>query len=72
MKNITFRADASLIHQARVKALAEKTTLSKLFKEWLKNYVSTDSTKLSLDEVMKRLSYADAGRSFTRDEKNEH
>ncbi len=71
MKNITFRADASLIQQAREKALAEKTSLNKLLSDWLKNYVATDSTKLTLDEVMKRLSYVEVGRSFNQDEMNE-
>jgi hypothetical protein len=72
MKNITFSAEESLIQQARLKAMTEKTTLNEKFREWLSSYASTGSDKPSLHEIMDRLSYADAGRSFTRDDMNEH
>lgn len=71
MKNITFTAEESLIQQARLKAMTEKTTLNEKFREWLSSYASSGSQKISLNEVMERLSYAEAGRSFTRDEMNE-
>lgn len=71
MKNITFTAEESLIQQARLKAMTEKTTLNEKFREWLSNYASSGSNKMSLNEVMERLSYAEAGRSFTRDDMNE-
>ena len=70
MKNITFTAEESLIQQARLKAMTEKTTLNEKFREWLSTYTSSGSTKMSLHEIMERLSYAEAGRSFTRDDMN--
>lgn len=71
MKNITFTAEESLIQQARLKAMTEKTTLNEKFRGWLSSYASSGSNKMSLNEVMERLSYAEAGRTFTRDDMNE-
>lgn len=71
VKNITLSADDHLIEQARTIARAQHTTLNAAFREWLEQYVSRSGKLAEYDALMKRLSYADVGRKFTRDEMNE-
>jgi len=71
LKNITLRAEETLIRRAREKAQHEHKTLNAIFRQWLARYVGWDRATTSYEALMKRLSYAQAGRSFTRDELNE-
>ena len=71
MRNITLSADEQLIRLARDKARKQRTTLNALFRRWLTRYVAKGRPDLDYDELMKRLSYARSGRSFSRDELNE-
>jgi len=71
IKNITFTAEESIIHQARTRARLENVTLNELFRQWLEQYVSQPSAANRYDELMDKLSYANAGHKFSRDEMNE-
>lgn len=71
MKNITLSANEVLIQKARQRAGEEHTTLNALFREWLESYVSRPRTAVEYVELMERLSYADPGGTFSRDEMNE-
>ncbi|WP_340104359.1 hypothetical protein [Rhodohalobacter sp. 8-1] len=71
MKNITFSANESLIEEAREKARLENTSLNKRFREWLEQYVRRGNQKEEFQSVMKKLGYAEPGKTFTRDEINE-
>ena len=71
LKNITLTADAELIRLAREKARKEKTSLNKRFRQWLQRYVNTGRSEDVYYELMDSLSYAQPGRSFTREEMNE-
>lgn len=71
VKNITLSADDHLIEQARMVARSQHTTLNSAFREWLEQYVARSGKLAEYDALMKRLSYAKAGRKFSRDEMNE-
>ena len=71
MKNITFSAEEELIAKAREIAREEKTTLNVVFRRWLKQYAERKKVSEEYDMVMEKVSYARAGRKFTRDEMNE-
>jgi predicted transcriptional regulator len=71
MKNVTLSADDELIEQARAVARAQRKTLNAAFREWLRDFVRQSGTGQEFDSLMKRLSYVDAGRHYTRDEMNE-
>ena len=71
LKNITFSAEEELIIKAREKAKSEKTTLNVVFRKWLKQYAERKKVTEEYDIVMESLSYARAGRKFSRDEMNE-
>ena len=70
-KNLTLSADETLLQRARDKARKHRTTLNALFRAWLVRYVERDRTVENYTELMARLDYANAGRSFSRDEMNE-
>ncbi len=70
-KNITLSAEENLIRRAREKAQQEHTTLNAKFRKWLNRYVKRDQASSDYAALMKKLSYAQAGRSFSRDELNE-
>lgn len=74
LKNITLSADEKLIQCAREKAIREKKTLNKAFREWLVNYTGTGRSNIAKEyqEIMHELSYVRTSKSFTRDELNEH
>jgi len=71
MKNITFKADDALIEKARLKARQENRSLNDVFNEWLKVYIYPFEHGKDYRTIMNKLSYANSGRSFTRDELNE-
>lgn len=71
LKNITLSAEEMLIRKAREKARQEHMTLNAMFRQWLTRYVRQDKAPADYAELMKRLSYAKPGRSFSRDELNE-
>lgn len=71
VKNITLSAEASLIEQARAEARARKTTLNQLFREWLVGIAGQQERQQTLESLLARLEYAQAGGSFTRQEMNE-
>jgi len=71
VRNITLSADEILIGRARERALRERSSLNAAFREWLARYVAQDVAPPRYEELMERLAYARAGRSFSRDELNE-
>jgi len=71
MKNVTFSADEHAIERARKAAHAQNKTLNELFREWLDSLGQPAFNQEEFDALMKRLSYARAGRKFTREEMNE-
>ncbi len=71
LKNITLSAEEALIEQSRERARREKTTLNEVFRRWLSSYAGQHKAAEEFAQMMEQLSYARAGRSFTRDEMNE-
>jgi hypothetical protein len=71
MKNITLSAEEKLIDKARKKAKQEHTTLNAKFRQWLERYTTDENAVQEFDQLMQKLSYAEAGKIFTRDELNE-
>ncbi|HYX53082.1 MAG TPA: hypothetical protein VE783_06505 [Candidatus Limnocylindrales bacterium] len=71
MKNVTFSADEDLIERARAMARAQRKTLNDLFREWLVQVTSRESSRKEVNALMRRLRHVQAGRKFTRDEMNE-
>jgi hypothetical protein len=71
MKNITLSAEERLIRQARQRAEAENTTLNNEFRRWLTQYAQGIRTSGDYQRIMKRLSYCQPGKTFSRDEMNE-
>jgi len=69
--NITFSAEKELIRKARLKAQKEHSTLNEQFRNWLRKYVSQDSSSRSYKSIIEKYDYANSGRSFSRDELNE-
>ena len=71
MKNITLSAEESLIERARTVAHGQSTTLNGAFRQWLSEYTASAGDVQGFNATMQRLSHVDAGRRFTRDERNE-
>lgn len=71
MKNITLSADEELIEQGRSLALARKTTLNALFREWLRELVRQREAEERWQVLEARLTYARSGGKFQREEMNE-
>lgn len=72
LRNITLSADEGLIERARAKAVQEKTTLNRLFRDWLARYLRRGDAVEGYDQFMREAAPVyDAGRSFSRDELNE-
>lgn len=71
IRNITLSADEVLINQARKKAEQEKTSVNKLFREWIARYVNRDNVASSYDRLMESLTTVNSGKKFTREEMNE-
>lgn len=70
LKNITLSADAHMLERARERARSEKRTLNAVFREWINRYISQEAGSRSYAQLMKSLSYANAGRKFSREEMN--
>ena len=70
-KNITLSADENIISFARSKAHQEKTSLNKLFREWLGRYTGRENIAERYDYMMEELSLVTPGEKFTRDDMNE-
>jgi hypothetical protein len=71
LHNVTLSAEKALIEQARRRAEAKNTTLNAEFRRWLEQYVETPQTSADFEALMDHISYARAGKTFTRDELNE-
>jgi len=70
LKNITLSAEKTLIEKARHCAESKDTTLNAEFRRWLEQYVESPRTQSNLDELMKRFSYVNPGKTFSREEMN--
>ena len=70
-KNITLSADAELIQKAREKAKQERFSLNSLFQNWLRQYIQQENAEKNYLDLMEDISYAQAGRKFSRDDLNE-
>ena len=72
MKNITLRAEESLIEAARERARSENTTLNEQFQRWLADYAHYHDRIRRYDEVMAQLRGSlMLGRKLTRQQLNE-
>jgi hypothetical protein len=71
VQNITLSAEKALIEQARRRAEIQQTSLNAEFRRWLEHYVEAPQTISHLSALMDRLSYAQPGKTFTREELNE-
>jgi hypothetical protein len=71
MRQVTFRADESVIQGARAVASAENRTLDEALRDWLDWYASRGVTRAEIEALYERLKHVNAGRKFTRDEMNE-
>jgi hypothetical protein len=72
LKNITLSAEEKKLSAARKQAAARGTTLNEQFRQMVDNLAMTPEKKsLRYQALMKRLSYVNAGRRFTREEMNE-
>ncbi len=70
-KNITLSADERLIRKARKKAQREHTTLNAQFRQWLEKYIGMGMNSNDYRNLMKRLSYAEPTKRYSREELNE-
>lgn len=72
MKNITLSANEEKIARARKRFSERGTTLNQEFRNWLDQQAVSGKERAERHrQLMKRLSYVDAGRKFTREEMNE-
>lgn len=71
IRNITLSAEEVIINQARQKAGQEKTSLNKLFRDWISRYANRDNVNRSYNSLMESLSSVDSGGKLTREEMNE-
>lgn len=71
LRNITLSAEEVLIERARQRAESRKTTLNAEFRRWLAQYSEYPQTAADLAVIMNQLSYAQAAKTFTRDELDE-
>ena len=72
MKNITLRADESLIEAARARARAEQSTLNEQFRRWLSSYAQAQGRMDRYDRVMQGLrGKLKVGRKLSRESMNE-
>ena len=72
MKNITLSAPEELIEEARKKASIKGTTLNQEFRNWLTSQAEDGEERLKrYKQLRKQLSHVNAGRRFSREERNE-
>lgn len=67
IRNITLSVDETLIKLAREKAEEEKTSLNKLFRDWISKYVNRENVGANYNILMDSLVSVDSGGKFTRD-----
>ena len=72
LKNITLSAEETLIERARQRAEAESTTLNAEFRRWLAQYSERPESESDFQVLMEHLNYAQPGKTFSREELNEH
>jgi hypothetical protein len=72
MKNVTLRADETLIEAARARARDEQTTLNEQFRRWLESYAQKRGRMDRYDTVMKGLrGKLKVGKKQSRESMNE-
>ena len=71
MRHFGTSAEVDVSVRARKAAFSRNTTLNQAFREWLDTYARPEWNPDQYQALMKRLSYARAGRKFTREEMNE-
>ncbi len=71
LQNITLSAEKVLIERARQRAETQNTTLNAEFRRWLAQYIEYPQTAEDLMVIMDQFSYAQAGKTFSREELNE-
>jgi hypothetical protein len=70
MKNITLRAEKTLIQRGRQRAEAENTTLNAEFRRWLSQNVERPRAIADFTAFMVDLNYVRPGKKFSREEMN--
>lgn len=73
MASLTLTIDEDLLRQARIRALAQGTSVNALVREWLENYADADRRRSAAQGFLavakqSRASSGAAGRSWTRDD----
>lgn len=71
MTTVTLHADEALLARATEVIARRAITLDQVFERALREVAEGHSASAAFDELMERLSYANAGRKFSRDEMNE-
>jgi hypothetical protein len=70
LKRITLKADESDIEGAHKRAAQERTTLNRVFRDWLHRYARPERSVQAFRNLISETGYASAGGNFTRDERN--
>ena len=70
LKNITLSAEEHLIEKARRQARQQNSTLNAEFRKWLKVFVRDQSMAENYQLTLERLNYVQAGKRFSREERN--
>jgi hypothetical protein len=70
LKNITLSADEELIRRARQEADRRGTSLNAQFRQRLVAFTEQEHIACEFNDLMERLSYAQADGGFTREELN--
>jgi hypothetical protein len=71
MTNLTISLQESVLREARKQAINDNTSLNAVIRDFLEQYAGRKQAVKDYDSLMKKLSYVDAGRKFTREEMNE-
>ena len=71
MANLTLAIDQSTLDKARERALAEKTSVNALVRDWLEKYASqrerAEKLIALMDEIYERNKPSSGGKKFNRD-----
>ena len=70
LKNISLSAEEILIEKARQRARQQNSTLNAEFRRWLKVYTRDCSITENFQLMLEQLNYVQAGRHFSREERN--
>ena len=72
MVNLTLTIDQSTLGKARERALAEKTSVNALVRDWLEKYASqrerAEKLIALMDEIFEKERPSSGGKKFSRDE----